>query len=270
MSFHGSNTNFIFNGRTYSSNNGTQTMMYPVASTLTFKLDGNAQHGNADKVLNKLVLTVGDMKSKSILIPAKQGETEITELENGIQAAVKYTGYGAYSRGGSCPKYTVILTAKERMEIHGEIAVETNYKTVSNSEIWAQDLVGVEPLPYFVSGKGYVSGSKGDQTSAINPETFTFYDRTSHTSKDTYIFVKVKPGFSEELEDISLRVVVDGEDYSGTYISELKPIPQYSSSNGFSNARKDGCQYYFTISKDVKTEGHWTWGGWVEGDDVRI
>lgn len=244
LSFHGSNTIFVYNGiPKVSGDYGgphyyTWETTYAVGNQFSFVLKAHNEWTYNSKVLNKLKLTIDGSDEGSILIPIKSNASETTALKDGITVTVTKT------KGGDMPEYAV--TVNSTGDIHGAIAVETNFKDQKSSEIWAQELIGVEPLPYYMDN--YVSGSgNGDQHSALDPEQYVYASRNAE--KNTYIFVKVKPGYSDKIGDITLKVVIDGvekpeKDY------KLETVPSGRSDNGFANARSQGFKYYFVIPKD--------------------
>ena len=245
--FHGSNTKFVYGNSYKTSNQGDEhgynwNTKYTVGKEIKFQLNAHYEWTGAPKVLNKLKLTIDGADEGSISIPTLEGtkNAETTLLSNNIKVTVTKLS----NKDKNKPEYSVVITSTE--DIHGNIDVETNFKDQAVSEIWAQELIGIEPLPYYRSDKGYVSGYNGeDQNSALDPKKFTF--DTRDTEKDTYIFVKVKAGYSDELADITLKVIEDGS-VNNSY--KLSKIPETGSQNGFASARTNGCKYYFVISKD--------------------
>ena len=228
--FHGSNTKFGFNGENFDGDSGNryEERTYNVSKSLSFTVTGRNQHSYNPKTLNKLVFIFDDGLGENVLVPANAGDTTTTTLKNGVVVTVKKLD------NGDLPSYQVVATAAEGNEIHGKINIETNFKDRDTYEVWARQLVGVDPLSYY-----YGSFEKN----ALDPTQHKFKGRG--TDKSAYIYIKVQDGYDEK---VAPTVWVTGDGETRDYIA--KPIDQAPSrSAGKTDAISAGCQWYFEIPK---------------------
>lgn len=263
--FSGSNTTFKLKNWSQNSqydNGAVQfSQKYTRGNQLAFQLVGHYQWNGNPKVLNKLTITI-DGTAYAAEIPDALGESEskTTTIAKGYQVTVTKTS------GGDKPEYSVVITnpSGDGM-VRGDIAVDTNYKDVSSSEVWAKQLDGVEPLAYKKGGRNgdYVTkDNNGDQNSRLQPGVFVFYDRTNSKSSESVYFVKLKDGYSEK--DLYLRVVnydVSTGKYTDIISEEQVSKLEKVSGSTYGNSVVKDYDYYFIIPAD---------NGENEYTDIRI
>ena len=250
-----SNTTIIYNGHTYYSNSdGTVSMgTYSAGSqTLTFTVKGRGDQNTMDGgALNKLVLII-DGVQYSVNTPADP-ESEgsfTTNLSNGYTVTLKHAGMESiYDRGkgskGSAPVYQVTIQANSEEGLHGDIQISTNYKTSKSSEVWVKQADGVEDNNVYVK-QNYNEGK------TLNPNKFEFLTRT--TNRETNVYFNVAPGYSTDVDDITITVEYDGEAQSYT-------------AQRLNNQSYD---YYFTIPEDSTNRWPWESGEDFQPKDIRI
>ena len=232
--FHGSNTRFGFDGQSFDGSSGDYyvTKDYNVSESLSFTVTGRNEHSEKAKTLNKLVFIFNGGAGESVLIPANKDETTTTTLKNGVVVTVKKLD------NKDLPSYQVVATAAAGNEIHGKINIETNFKDRDSYEIWARQLVGVDPLSY------YYDSFKSE---ALDPTQHKFGGRG--TDKPAYIYIKVQGGYDEK---VAPTVWVTGDGETRNY--EVKKLTNSTSVSGAYTARNNGCQWYFEIPKDDKAK----------------
>lgn len=257
FSFAGSNTTLVFDGTTWNSsysNNAADiySETYTAAASLSFTLKGREQWSNKDKILNQLSITI-DGAAVAAGIPDELNGTVTTTIAKGYLVAVTKTSNGQY------PEYSVVITNPSGGKVRGIIHIQTNFKDVESSEVWAKQLDGVYPLAYGYSSdrNGWwkptyiTSDDQGDQNSRLQPEIYTYYSRK--TDRDSRYYIKLTGRYNAE--DLYLTVYNYSVDSSGnsvqkgmiiseTKVSELRDIGNTSVS-GYAATDK-----FFTIPKD--------------------
>ena len=238
-----SNTVLKLNGENYKSGSGDHTLQYNVGGTLEFDLYGYNQHGTPEKVLNKLILDIGDITNVGVNLPMNEDvDSATTELADGMTVTVTRTD----ERGDLSNIYHVSIVAAENSEVTGNVAISVNFKDYNSSEVWAIDLVGVDPV-YAYQEKGGGHNGYSENTQILNPSEHVFLTRSS--KYDTNLFIKVQDGYIDSLESLRLTVIIDGVDVSGNY--SLKELTRRGSGvDGGPDAWQKGYRYYFTLSKD--------------------
>ena len=244
ITFHGSNTTFTYGTQTQAFLDDTPNSPlrgnYNAGSTLSFQLKGNTLRNKDAKALNKLVITVGNQNAVGADIPIKWGDEATTVLPNGIGIVVRKQDQPSQEDG--LPEYSVTIKAAAGNEIHGNIDIATNYKTEANSEVWAINLVGVDPLSCW--NGSYESGK-------LNPTIHSFGSRNERTDFYVYINIKEAEGYKQSAPKVT--VTCDGEDKSSEF--ELKRVEKVNGGilnrdpNGMNSAFKAGCEWYFIIPK---------------------
>lgn len=242
ISFSGSNTTFDYNENTYvSEKDKVKTWRYSAENTsISFTLKPNMQNGGETKALNKLAITLkgekGSEETIAVVAPIKDGDTSEREFSNGTKVKVtrikteKYSSSGwGWNKKETCGGgiFTVEITGPDGGKLRGDISVDTNYKRSDSSEIWPQDLVGVE-----------LYAESGSKEGPLDPTAFKYIDRDSKAI--SYIYIKVKDGYSKE--KVKVVVTIDGVLYKNSELT-LK------------ESTKPGYDYYFTIKED---QGKWS------------
>ena len=213
IDFGGDNTIFEFNGAKGGAalsgrylNDGT-----PVS----FMLSGSRQNESGswnEKVLNKLAITLNG-KTGTVDIPNIKGESKTTKFTDEIEVTVKYESdtkmqYDLWTdnKNLTCiaPKYIVTIKGINDGNPHGDIRVETNYKSSKRYEVWPQQLTGVTLL----------IGENVKSLEPLDPATGDSVRRSKSTGlfmEDYWVYIKVQDGYSsDKLEDIILTVTGDG------------------------------------------------------------
>ncbi|MBQ5959065.1 MAG: Cna B-type domain-containing protein [Firmicutes bacterium] len=257
FTFAGSNTRLTYNGTSYNSWNGSnhdyvRSFNYTATETFAFTLGGTNEWSNLTKVMNQLSITV-DGDAQAVSIPDVTGSTETTTLRNGYVVTVTKTSAGQY------PTYSVTITNPDAdNKVRGQIHIQTNFKDVSSSEVWAKQLDGVEPLAYKKTTGNNTTGfvtadGQGDQNSRLQPEVYTFYSRD--TSNSSYYFVKLDGTYN--VDDLYLTVVNynASSETTSNVISEIK-VSSLATISGLGNRIRNylttytnytTSDYYFTI-----------------------
>lgn len=264
VAFRGSNTSYIFGGSTFYSYSGsthgiTTTKTYTAGNTFTFDLVGAHEWSSNPKVMNKLTFTIDGVVT-SAKIPDDFNVPMTTELENGTVISV------TKSANRSLPKYKVVLTAPTGRKIRGNIEIDTNFKDTTNSEVWAIQNDGVEPIAYY--GYNYaisknmlvITDGNGEKNSRLDPAVFTFYERwpgPGYSSPGaTYYFFKLNGKY--DLSELNFEAR-NYDDIAGTYtvlksvkLSELPTIASMPTSYVGGSTNKNtlinkGYTYYYEI-----------------------
>ncbi|HIR42279.1 MAG TPA: InlB B-repeat-containing protein, partial [Candidatus Aphodovivens avicola] len=201
-----SNTRFEFNGSSFTSNKGgTTTKQYNVARSISFKVTGFNEWNSPEeeKDFNKLVISF-DGVSHSIAIPMGRNTKEITQLEDlGYTVTVERTS----EYGTTYPSFTVTIEAPNG-KVRGDIAIETNFKDRSNSEVWANVLVGVESL----RTNNNTSSDAGDGSLTASADGIQKY-AVRDTGRESTITITVADGYDKAATP-QLTVVIDGQEVS--------------------------------------------------------
>ena len=242
-----SNTTLRYNGRDYSSSNGDRTLQYDVTEKVSFSLSPNGQHDQEKKELNKLIIT-REGETIAVTPPSEVGSVSTKEFSDRTKVTVtktnKTNNYGT--------TYDVEITGVQGGNLHGNITISVNFKNAGNSEIWPQDLIGVDPI--------YVKN--GSSEKVLDPTKHEFMGRNKNS--ESRVYFKIQDGYSKEKSDITVNVTTDGKNY---------PVELQMSD-------RTGYDYYFTIRADEEEEGKWEWHGWnrvwvvtkedFEPKDIRI
>ena len=200
-----SNTQITFNGQDYvsgTSDNHYQThnLRYTASGSLTFAVRAYNEWDTNSKTFNKLVLTI-DGVSRSISIPAGSQNQATTEFGDGISVIVSRAGYGS--------EYTVTIQASNGKKVRGDISISTNFKKSSSSEIWATELIGVEPLKLSIN-----LSEDGNKDGLMDPREYDWAER--NTNRSTQIYIKVSDGYDADTAPV-LTLLMDGDDVSNQY-----------------------------------------------------
>ena len=233
-----SNTYLVYNGKRYASgtsSNHSQThnLSYEVTSQLQFSLESFKEWGSSDLALNKLTVQIASDKVAAN-VPVGSQKSATTTLATGVTITVSVNDPGA-----KLPKYDVVISAAPGKELSGDITVTTNCKDKNSSEIWPSQLTGVSEFGVYNHG----------WQNNINPATFTKVDRDGGYT--TYIFFKVEPGYSDNVDDIKASALLDGEDTTYPVLS----VDSLTSKSIRDSAKDKGYKYYIEIPADKK--GSW-------------
>lgn len=238
-----SNTIFVFNGDQFDSKKGGATQKsYSPSGQISFTVEGFDEWNSRDveKDFNKLIIGF-DGDAYAINIPMGRTATATTTLDDlGYTITVtRNSDYGAFY-----PEFTITIVAVNG-KVRGDISVVTNFKDRSNSEVWANVLVGVESLftdnnSSSDAGDGYLTTGAGTQKYAVR--------NTDHAS---HITIKIAEGYDSNATP-QLTIVVDGEEVKN-------PESEFA-------LHQSGGDWVFTLPND--------WGferlGYEEPKDIRI
>ena len=182
-----SNTYLTYGDTTLNSKNGG-SLSYTTGSSVSFQLDMYNQWSSNPKVLNKLTITLasGEVMAN---IPPTNG-TATTTLSDGTTITVTRSG------SSSAPSYQVTIAAASGKNVYGNISVSTNYKDQATSEVWVNQLVGVD---YVTSNGGTANHVNGNK---LYPGIFDFYVRDTRYSS-TFTFT-VKDGYTLSTSGVTI------------------------------------------------------------------
>lgn len=182
-----SNTYLTYGNTTLNSKTGG-SLSYTTGSSVSFQLDRYDQWSSNPKVLNKLTITLasGEVMAN---IPPTDG-TATTTLSDGTTITVTRSGLS------SAPSYNVTITAASGKNVYGNISVSTNYKDQDTSEVWVNQLVGVD---YVTSNGGTANHVDGNK---LYPGIFDFYVRDTRYSS-TFTFT-VKDGYTLSTSGVTI------------------------------------------------------------------
>ncbi|MGN0286543.1 MAG: MBG domain-containing protein, partial [Atopobiaceae bacterium] len=227
-----SNTYLTYGGTTLNSKTGG-SLSYTTGSSVSFTLSMYNQWSSNAKVLNKLTITLasGEVMAN---IPPTNG-TATTTLSDGTTITVTRSG------SSSAPRYTVTITAASGKNVYGNISVSTNYKDQDTSEVWVNQLVGVD---YVTSDNGTANHVDGNK---LYPGIFDFYVRDTRYSS-TFTFT-VKDGYTLSKSGVTITA----RDQDGNLLTN-------TDSNWSLDQNSDG-SYTITIGADA-----WGW----QPKDIRI
>jgi hypothetical protein len=228
-----SNTYLTYGGTTLNSTTGG-SLSYTTGSSVSFQLDRYDQWSDKAKVLNKLTITLasGEVMAN---IPPTDG-TATTTLSDGTTITVTRSG------SSSAPSYQVTIAAASGKNVYGNISVSTNYKDQATSEVWVNQLVGVD---YVTSNGGTANHVDGNK---LYPGIFDFYVRNTRYSS-TFTFT-VKDGYKQPDVTITTR------DQNGKLLTNTSGHWRLTSNgNGF---------YTITIGADASGRQPW------QPKDIRI
>ncbi|MGN0084116.1 MAG: MBG domain-containing protein [Atopobiaceae bacterium] len=219
-----SNTYLTYGDTRLNSKNGG-SLSYTTGSSVSFQLDMYNQWSSNPKVLNKLTITLasGEVMAN---IPPTNG-TATTTLSDGTTITVTRSG------SSSAPSYKVTITAASGKNVYGNISVSTNYKDQATSEVWVNQLVGVDYVTSDYGTANHVDGNK------LYPGIFDFYVRDTRYSS-TFTFT-VKDGYTLSTSGVTITA----RDQNGNLLTNtsghwsLKP-----NGNGF---------YTITIGADARS-----------------
>lgn len=290
MSFNGSNTELIYNERTYRSdakNNRDTELTYTPTEVISFSLHGwNEWNSDTEgKILNQLSISI-DGVSVAAGIPDETGTSVETEIAKGYQVTVTKTQKATF------PTYSVEIRNPIGGKVRGTIHIQTNFKDYNSSEVWAKQLDGTEPLAYSYGsgwGKEYITTDGGsDQNSRLQPNVYTYFSRSGHRNEDSTYYIKLTEEYNakdlyltvenysaeREGEDAEFQGYING--YDGTV--SLADLERVSDSNvqdydyqfviPADNNSSGGDDYYLSTSENGEEYNgtaynrYWSWGRW--------
>ncbi|MBD5396482.1 MAG: hypothetical protein HDR71_19950 [Lachnospiraceae bacterium] len=216
--FEGPNTRFSYGGD--NNINGSSGVVwtgtdktYEVGNkTIDFSMHKFDQFDDADKILNKLsiTLTYGDEEETISLMPPANNQTTEKSFSSDL-GGVKVT---LRREGETNPDYWVTIYREDGL--CGDFSIAANYKNAGNSEIWYKDLEGVAVLS--------VQGC--DQWDDIYPNTSDYWveyfarmgnrynsDRWIGNTTDCTVMFSVADGYyysPADRDKITLTVELDG------------------------------------------------------------
>ncbi|MEE6158935.1 MBG domain-containing protein, partial [Olsenella sp. YH-ols2221] len=182
-----SNTYLTYGDTRLNSKNGG-SLSYTTGSSVSFQLDRYDQWSSNPKVLNKLTITLASDEVMAN-IPPTNG-TATTTLSDGTTITVTRSG------SPSAPSYLVTIAAASGKNVYGNISVSTNYKDQATSEVWVNQLVGVD---YVTSNGGTANHVDGNK---LYPGIFDFYVRNTRYSS-TFTFT-VKDGYTLSASGVTI------------------------------------------------------------------
>ena len=182
-----SNTYLTYGDTKLNSQNGG-SLHYTTGSSVSFRLDRYDQWSDNAKVLNKLTITLasGEVMAN---IPPTNGIATAT-LSDGTTITVTRSGYSW------APSYQVTIAAASGKNVYGNISVSTNYKDQATSEVWVNQLVGVD----YVTSNGGTANHVDDNK--LYPGIFDFYVRDTRYSS-TFTFT-VKDGYTLSTSGVTI------------------------------------------------------------------
>ncbi|MGN0055424.1 MAG: MBG domain-containing protein [Atopobiaceae bacterium] len=233
LTFANSSNTYLTYGRTTLNSKNGGSLSYTTGSSVSFQLDRYDQWSDNAKVLNKLTITLasGEVMAN---IPPTNG-TATTTLSDGTTITVTRSG------SSSAPSYKVTITAASGKNVYGNISVSTNYKDQATSEVWVNQLVGVDYVTSDYGTANHVDGNK------LYPGIFDFYVRNTRYSS-TFTFT-VNDGYT--LSDSG--VTITARDQNGNLLTD-------TSGHSWLTRNSNG-SYTITIGADAR--------GW-QPKDIRI
>ena len=256
-----SNTQLELNGVTYNTSNkgsaggwaanDVETTGYDVGQHLEFTLRGSSEHSQNDKALNKLVISIGSHENMGISIPFNEGDTATTNID-GFEITVNYTNHsnqGAYSND-----YKVTVSREDGSDVVGDVELTTNFKDSTTSEIWGNNLVGVE-WPQTVN-----NGTIGSSDQALDP--VEHLHREINARSDTDVLFNILDGYTFQSGD-QVTVTINGVEKTYTAYS----IDSYQGQSGLSNGQlsqiKNDYDFWFRVPAEDLHSGRY-------GNDIRV
>lgn len=130
--------------------------------------------------------------------------------------------------------------------VHGDLYLTTNCKSDGTSEVWGKKIEGVE-YPFVYNGSN-------SQTLDVSKHMFLGRDK----DQGTYVYIKPLPGYSNDSNDITVTVTIDGQPYSCELrsTSDLKNQMVVGRNKGSNitedtgKASSDGAPFYIYIPRD--------------------
>ena len=201
----GSNTTFTYNG-TIADSKGSEWVIDQSFKTntnsLSFELIGRLQYTQEhDRELNKVAVSLHDgstysLSKKSINIPTTPGQSVETQLTDDLKAIVrKGTERESIDKGAYSYRYFVTFSSKNK--IYDDIDISTNFKDVTNPELFVTSTVGVSTIKC------------GDQNLDPANSNSNFLGLTLG-NEYTFKF-NVLSGYIPEASKISVKGTVDGK-----------------------------------------------------------
>ncbi|MCI8950407.1 MAG: doubled motif LPXTG anchor domain-containing protein [Lachnospiraceae bacterium] len=242
ISFRGSNTTYYYeplkNGWDTSDSNKNKIIRssYSVNNKISFSLEGRNEHDKNAKILNKLAIRMGDSSSYvNIDIPGKKGESKTTTLANGVTVTIRK------ENDSDLPLYPVIMEAPAGSELHGNIDVDTNFMSADRSEVWVVELIGAETYAFYPSKK--IWGKDTFEQLEPGVHKYLLREKTRGSYKDTYVYINVENNYDNTVHP-KVTVLCNGT--AAKFDLTLKEVDT-GNTNGMTQAREKGCEYYFTI-----------------------
>ena len=204
----GSNTTFKYNDTTADSNPDSdwaidQTFNTKNTNSLSFELIGRLQYSQEhDRELNKVAVSLHDgstysLSKKSINIPAKPGQSAVTQLTDDLKATVK-KGTEKESIGNNAYSYRYTVTfSSTKNNIYDDIDISTNFKDATYRELYVTSTAGVSTIK---------CGTQNLDPANSNSNFLTF----TPGGKYTFNF-SVLSGYIPDASKISVKGTVDGE-----------------------------------------------------------
>ena len=183
--------------------------------SLSFDLHVFKEYDPKDEaVLNKLTISIGDIKNAAINIPGDpntSGNTVVTNLSDSLKVTVTHNGEYTDVRtnnGSRTPTsytYTVTIETTET-GLFDDISIVTNFKEAVSREIFIKQIIGVSPVRYSTNG-GYTLENKILDPSTSD-DSFVNEVRVGNTYK---FYFNVLEGYIADIDYIDIAVSADGQ-----------------------------------------------------------
>ena len=235
ITFDGSNTCFSINNSGWMESDKSHTVSFDTTQkSLSFDLHVFKEYEPKDEaVLNKLTISIGDIKNAAINIPGDpntSGNSAVTNLSDSLKVTVthneRYTSVRTNngSRTPTSYTYTVKIETTET-GLFDDISIVTNFKEAASREIFIKQIIGVSPVRYSTNG-GYTLENKILDPSTSD-DSFVNEVRVGNTYK---FYFNVLEGYIADIDYIDIAVSADGQ--SPGYLTKgevQREDPQYGS-----------------------------------------
>ena len=216
ITFDGSNTCFSINNSGWMESDQSHTVSFDTTQkSLSFDLHVFKEYEPKDEaVLNKLTISIGDIKNAAINIPGDpntSGNSAVTNLSDSLKVTVTHNGeYTSVStnNGSRTPTsytYTVKIETTET-GLFDDISIVTNFKEAKSREIFIKQIIGVSPVRYSTNG-GYTLENKILDPSTSD-DSFVNEVRVGNTYK---FYFNVLEGYIADIDYIDIAVSADGQ-----------------------------------------------------------
>ena len=183
--------------------------------SLSFDLHVFKEYEPKDRaVLNKLTISIGDIKNAAINIPGDpntSGNSAVTNLSDSLKVTVthdrSYTSVSTNngSRTPTSYTYTVKIETTET-GLFDDISIVTNFKEAASREIFIKQIIGVSPVRYSTNGGNTLENKILDPSTS--DDSFVNEVRVGNTYK---FYFNVLEGYIADIDYIDIAVSADGQ-----------------------------------------------------------
>lgn len=216
ITFDGSNTCFRINNSGWMDSKQSHTVSFDTTQkSLSFDLHVFKEYDPKDEaVLNKLTISIGDIKNAAINIPGDpntSGNSAVTNLSDSLKVTVthnrRYTSVSTNNGSRTPTSYTYTVTIETtETGLFDDISIVTNFKEAESREIFIKQIIGVSPVRYSTNG-GYTLENKILDPSTSD-DSFVNEVRVGNTYK---FYFNVLEGYIADIDYIDIAVSADGQ-----------------------------------------------------------